>query len=726
MLNIVCYKPELQHVTGIIALSKRPELRISAVLLDDMNSETASLCELAGLPILQPDFAIPPHSETTILAPDELLHSDTALRSRFAANTLVGYQEFLSPVPKTDTPRPAAAAARVEMPPQPVESTVSSVYQTLSRIEESLDRETLQPWLLALGIKALHADGGSLMLLDNQTRELYIAAAQGLLPDTIHDTRVAIGEGISGRVAANRSAELLLEPFTGPNQGRRDRSRILSAISAPMISAGQLLGVINVISDETRGVFTETDLIEFERITQRIAAILHKADGQANTAEGQLRRSMNDAMQSLTETATSPETELSGWAATVAMTLGAEQASIALLRQDGSLFIGEGSRDSETRVLNMDQYAPAWNDVFASGRTVIARQAPSPDVDQEMTILFLPLGDPVITGAFSICFRQPEQSHQFQIRSNHIVSLLNRRLQEFTQRHLQKAHIDSLKYLTTFLGEKRPAAAGPEGSEMAAALSALTGAATILRIDHDGHIETMRRSDSAPPPEPELSRRLLNDADQQGWAISTTLETDDRRPGTSVLGLALPDHPRYRGLILADKQPRHALDSLVFTDFDAGVSTSLIKAWPRTRPQTAPTPSEPPQAASVHEPRSRDSELLAVLNQEISRANRYHVVFSVSAIRWQGTVDTQRLHNAVSELADGLRDSDRLFLVDEKTLLIIAPEEAQSVTRLEKRCTDFLAGALNLPDDPFDIRRCVYPGRQTTPEAMLEHVLQAT
>ena len=167
MLNIVCYKPDLQHVAGIIALSKRGDLRISVILLDDLKSEAASLCELAGLSLLKPQSDIPIDSMTTILAPDELISSDRFLHDNFAKSTIVGYQDFIESKHK-----PPQVAARVEKPIQVNVSEMSSVYTTLTRIEETLDREKLMPWLLALGVKAMRGCGGSLMLLDNQTQEL--------------------------------------------------------------------------------------------------------------------------------------------------------------------------------------------------------------------------------------------------------------------------------------------------------------------------------------------------------------------------------------------------------------------------------------------------------------------------------------------------------------------------------------------------------------------------
>ena len=78
----------------------------------------------------------------------------------------------------------------------------------------TLDASTDDPRQLADGLLALvgddmHAHRCSLMLVTPDGESLYIGAARGVAPGVTSGTRVAMGQGVAGRVAATREPLLV-------------------------------------------------------------------------------------------------------------------------------------------------------------------------------------------------------------------------------------------------------------------------------------------------------------------------------------------------------------------------------------------------------------------------------------------------------------------------------------------------------------------------------------
>ena len=97
---------------------------------------------------------------------------------------------------------------------------------------------------------ALHLSGtdmGSIMIFDENNKELTIRASKGLVEDVVKSTRVKIGEGISG-IAAKENTSFII------NEDKADsrikpylaRPHIKSSMVLPITVEERVLGVINV------------------------------------------------------------------------------------------------------------------------------------------------------------------------------------------------------------------------------------------------------------------------------------------------------------------------------------------------------------------------------------------------------------------------------------------------------------------------------------------------
>src|SRR5215469_7846043 len=116
--------------------------------------------------------------------------------------------------------------------------------------------------LLALVGDDMQAQRCSLMLRAPEPGYLYLAAARGLAPNIVQGSRIAIGEGVAGRVAASREPILVQDVESAQSHPllRDQYFTTGSFISFPLIYHDSLVGVVNLTNRAQRGVFIEEDV----------------------------------------------------------------------------------------------------------------------------------------------------------------------------------------------------------------------------------------------------------------------------------------------------------------------------------------------------------------------------------------------------------------------------------------------------------------------------------
>ncbi len=152
----------------------------------------------------------------------------------------------------------------------------------LSLIES---RDELYRQILDMSAELLSAASGSLMLLNEGTGTLGIAAARGMTPSLAKTMSVPFGEGIAGRVAKSGFPMLVndIERDSRTATSNRPRFKTKSFVSLPLETKGRLIGVLNLADKQSGGSFTEADLNLVQTFTRHAvlmidrAAILEKA-----------------------------------------------------------------------------------------------------------------------------------------------------------------------------------------------------------------------------------------------------------------------------------------------------------------------------------------------------------------------------------------------------------------------------------------------------------------
>ncbi len=141
--------------------------------------------------------------------------------------------------------------------------------------------------------------GGSVALI-NDREELYIAAWEGHLDQAVLDSRLPVGQGVLGRVAAS-GRSLRIDDMDAPPRGVHPANRNLgsnaemrSMLAAPLKTAGQVIGVLEVDSDRPHR-FTAEDQAVLERIAEVIATAVQQA-GPLEMANQLLSRRVHELM----------------------------------------------------------------------------------------------------------------------------------------------------------------------------------------------------------------------------------------------------------------------------------------------------------------------------------------------------------------------------------------------------------------------------------------------
>jgi GAF domain-containing protein len=750
---LVC--PGEDELTLLADLSARRDARIVAVIDPEGFSIGSSLAEVMGLKIIKDLAEVEPGSATYLVHPpldDQVAlivdqakdHALKAVSAREFPQVMAG-PNLTDPRFSTDPDakpsfkpgifagKSSTAYADLDL----LELETAAIHRTLSRIEEALDREGLLRWLLGLATRSTGAGSGSIMLFDPHSEELYVAFAYGLSQHTVHRTRVRLGEGVAGGVAQSRKSVFITD---NKHPGaRRDRTGISEAICAPIVWEGNLLGVLNISANEGEGKLAGNALATIESLTHRFAMILDRFLRLQTVRDGELYRYMEDEFTRDTGSPEAVAATLCTWAKDLQNAAGADHASIGVLTNDGDLF---QAHPEETTYESPPMNEKA--DVLSSGNPMVIHPGDRADVDptdvfSETTVFYLPVGRDPLKALLTIEFSKASKAHHFHSISGEILYLINRHLNDYLERAATADQVDRLTTLATALSEL---AAGPEkaGSRdrVLAAACRLTGAtkAMLLTADDAAGTDNDPQDDGAMNEE---AIRLLSDTGQGGWQ-STVLETRDESGeagrGRSLLVVPLEAQKPFPGLVLLDKRRLHPLDGASFTEFDALFARRLLPLLALTNGQesgqapgsTGPVSRDPNEPVSLLDAAFSGTKdaLGEILRTEMDRCDRYHTMVGLVAFRIGGSETTSiPVAALVAEISRRLRSSDHTACLEDGTILVIVPEDIQSLPRLQRRVTTVLRTLTENEDLSVLSSSRVYPGGGDSPAQLINSVLSA-
>ncbi len=137
--------------------------------------------------------------------------------------------------------------------------------------------------------KLLDAEVGSLLLVDEKTKDLFFEVALGEKEAQVKLIRLKMGEGISGWVAANDQPALINDVQNDPRYFRRAQAITnfitRNMVCVPIRSKGMVIGVLEAINKKGGGPFTGEDLEDCWTLSNQVAIALENAGLYAELKE---------------------------------------------------------------------------------------------------------------------------------------------------------------------------------------------------------------------------------------------------------------------------------------------------------------------------------------------------------------------------------------------------------------------------------------------------------
>jgi PAS domain S-box-containing protein len=154
----------------------------------------------------------------------------------------------------------------------------SALYEITRDLAAQYDLQALLQAIVDRATNLLSAPGGGIYLYDNERGDLHFEAVRGT-HSALTGTRLAIGEGMAGRVAQSRQPLIVDDyrvwQFRSPKFAGIP---ITAVVEVPMLFRGELIGVLAVYEfDTAKRKFTKADVRLLELFAAHAASAVHIA-----------------------------------------------------------------------------------------------------------------------------------------------------------------------------------------------------------------------------------------------------------------------------------------------------------------------------------------------------------------------------------------------------------------------------------------------------------------
>jgi signal transduction histidine kinase len=234
---------------------------------------------------------------------------ETAQQLALTQHQLLRYAQDLKQVFETERERGHRQEERIRNLEKRVEEQ-AVLNEMSTSLSSTLDLDEVLTLIMERINTALKVEAGSLLLIDEETKELVFQIALGEKAEGVKPFRLPMGQGIAGHVA--RSREPLM--ISDAQKDRRHYKAVdvatdfltKSMLCVPMIVKGKAIGVIEIMN-KLEGDFTESDLtllnsiatyagiaIENARLHQSVLAERDRVVVAQEEVQKQLARDLHD------------------------------------------------------------------------------------------------------------------------------------------------------------------------------------------------------------------------------------------------------------------------------------------------------------------------------------------------------------------------------------------------------------------------------------------------
>jgi len=629
--------------------------------------------------------------------------------------------------------------------------------QALKYINRVMNRERLLKWLLEIAIKSVNASSGSIMLYSPHAKELYIGYAIGLSKNVVDNTRQRIGDGIAGKVAESRTAQLIEDIIDTPLYGKdRDRWNIQSAISSPVVHNDRLLGVLNVSTNQGEKRLDAEDQQIIVMLAGKVSTILDK---HLKTNIEEIRENefqIRSCLESLFHKDMEFHDKFTYLCKFMTKKLNADTTTIYTATDEGDWLILGGSNQQAPPGPTGPRIHCIKGSLarsYLNGEEIVMTEANHdddfhPKVGNGAIIsIYLPLVHDVTLGVLVFEFSRLDAFDQFL----NLKDTLRFQVAFFTYSQLQEIRqtrkVESLELLSRLT----PLLIGLETTssrieKMPDLLSSLVNA-DMASVHYEGPDGYTCFYHNFPSDENERDKKIKYDREiydhiSEKWvpdSISYLTEEIDlyERPPmySSILGYPLfRSNDEKVAFIAYGKIPQTPLDSTIFGKHE-------IMLLDRAKDILSPIFSkeeghEEEKQFSFEELLDSNRKLiLERIQSEIERAERYHHGFTLTMFRIRGLLDLlesdyQKALSLINMFSVGIkkkvRRTDYFSWIEPDIFCVLSLESYERIGYLEDRLTSFISSCLKknglfkpggfFPDSSF----ALYPGQSESAADLIE------
>ena len=157
-----------------------------------------------------------------------------------------------------------------------------TLQDVLKTIQANTDVMALMDHVLHTALKSIGASDGSILLLDEECKELYFAVVEGQVRDKLQGHRIPAGSGLAGWVVNHNKPIIVpnvnVDPRFYANIDKSFQFKTRSLICVPLTYEGRMLGVLQAINKTGEREFNEDDLTLLNLVALLAAIALAKAD----------------------------------------------------------------------------------------------------------------------------------------------------------------------------------------------------------------------------------------------------------------------------------------------------------------------------------------------------------------------------------------------------------------------------------------------------------------
>ncbi|HET9939752.1 MAG TPA: GAF domain-containing protein [Candidatus Eisenbacteria bacterium] len=734
------------RVDLISLASRTPSVEIVLVVHSDPEALSLEIAEVLQIPrSAEPLDLLSLKPDQVALPSLEAPGAKALLRSGISERIFTSLDEIHSrlqdPVPPTIQDIPIAdgdadgdgvvaptvqgRTARSSGDPEPLqawEAMFDEATGGLGKIQDAMDltddRSRVLNEILTLAVDQTGAEMGSIMILDEEEGELTIAFANGIPSETVRSTRQKLGEGISGKVAQDRTPLLIHDPSPESRADPRERSRIRAAMCAPIQMGDRVLGVINVSSHQADKRFEDLDLQRLVRIAERIATILDRVvqvqRRDADAAEFRARRGVEMA---LTREKLDQDERLRLAATRIASALRADAVQIYLAVPGEERFhvVSSGTAAGVQGRMPVGEGLVASVHEDGEPLCLTARRSGSKGVLSRL--ILAPLQGRDSMGVIAIENRSLKEEETEE--ETRLVVRLGRLIAQHIELHRGEGAIRQEQLLAK-LADIAPRLMVPHDLdslllESAAALRAICPSGLVsARLRGEGDEVAIRSSVAGSTADPtaltkldeELGTLAVRDGKESASPEGSGSNTEVRfacvpvRTADRVIGAVTAVVPRNET----------ASSPLGAPELEAirKLALYVALAWERTQSTEAPAPS------AIADPATgliAASALEARVLEEVKRAERYHDKFLLTLCAIAGYHDLVERHGAewteglirdfAKSLSRNVREVDLVARVGDGRFAVLSPETDKDHGAMLKRLDQLLLDAQKTREVPY-------------------------